>query len=95
MSKPSSSAFSFNLILISLLPSGSLCVTSVSCGLVLSELSSEFLAFFNSSTLLLIIEIETGLPPKLAASLTINFSAPTISPVFSLIKLASIDERIF
>ena len=50
-------------------------------------------AFFSSLRLFvsLISEIDTGLPPKFAASFKVNLSAPIISPVFSLIRLASID----
>ena len=57
------------------------------------SIKSSF-AFFKSDLLLLKREIATGLPPKLAPSLIINFSAPAIVPVFSLIREASIDDLI-
>ena len=75
------------------MPSGSLLETSIKRGLFFRLIINSFLACFNSTKLFVSLnkEIETGLPPKLAASLSVNLSAPIISPVFSLIRDASID----
>ena len=75
------------------MPSGSLLETSIKSGLFFKLIINSSLACFNSPKLFVSLnkEIETGLPPKLAASLSVNLSAPTISPVFSLIRDASID----
>ncbi len=73
---------------ISLIPSGSLLVISVSLGFKLSFCINSNFAFFNSDILSLSKEIATGLPPKLAPPSTTNFSTPIISPVLSLIKFA-------
>ena len=93
-SRPRAYAFSFNWMSISLKPCGSLWAISTKIGLDFKFSIKSSLAFFRSDLLLLKREIATGLPPKLAPSLMMNFSAPGIVPVFSLIKEASIDDLI-